>query len=42
MVDIQPFHGIRYNSGLGVDLGQLLCPPYDIISPQQQVPPQQE
>lgn len=36
MADIQPFHGIRYNPRPGVDLGQLLCPPYDIISPEQQ------
>ena len=33
MADIRPFQGIRYNEQLGVDLGQLLCPPYDVISP---------
>ena len=33
MADIRPFQGIRYNEQLGVDLGQLLSPPYDVISP---------
>ncbi len=37
MADIQPFRGLRYSLGPGEDLGQLLCPPYDIISPEQQV-----
>jgi len=34
LADVQPFQGIRYSAGL--DLGQLLCPPYDVISPAQQ------
>ncbi len=34
MADVQPFNGIRYSSRLGEDLGQLLCPPYDVISPE--------
>ena len=33
MADIRPFQGIRYNEQLGFDLAQLLCPPYDVISP---------
>ena len=33
MADVQPFKGIRYNSTLSEDIGQLLCPPYDVISP---------
>ena len=37
MADIQPFRGLRYSLGPGEDLGQLLCPPFDIISPEQQV-----
>ena len=37
MADIQPFRGLRYSLGPGEVLGQLLCPPYDIISPEQQV-----
>ncbi|MFH1560941.1 MAG: DUF1015 domain-containing protein [Chloroflexota bacterium] len=37
MADIRPFRGIRYSPQPGVDLGQLLCPPYDIISPEQQM-----
>ena len=37
MADVQPFRGLRYSLGPGEDLGQLLCPPYDIISPGQQV-----
>ena len=36
MADIQPFRGLRYSLGPGEDLGQLLCPPYDIISVEQQ------
>ena len=36
MADVQPFNGIRYSSRLGEDLGQLLCPPYDVISPERQ------
>ena len=36
MADIKPFRGIRYTPQPGIDLGQLLCPPYDIISPELQ------
>lgn len=36
LADIQPFKGIRYNSALSRDIGQLLCPPYDVISPEHQ------
>ncbi|MQF48857.1 DUF1015 domain-containing protein [SAR202 cluster bacterium AC-647-N09_OGT_505m] len=36
MADIQPFRGLRYSLAPGEDLGQLLCPPYDIISMEQQ------
>ncbi len=33
MVQFLPFAGIRYNSQMIGDLAQVLCPPYDIISP---------
>ena len=36
MADVQPFKGIRYNSKLSETIGQLLCPPYDVISPEHQ------
>jgi uncharacterized protein (DUF1015 family) len=36
MADIRPFKGTRYNKGLVPDLAKVICPPYDIISPQQQ------
>jgi len=31
---IRPFHGIYYNQSLIGDLSGVICPPYDIISPQ--------
>lgn len=36
MVDAMPFRGIRYNRQVVGDLAKVLCPPYDVISPQQQ------
>ncbi len=36
MADIYPFQGIRYNQAVTADLAQVICPPYDIISPQLQ------
>ena len=33
MVDIHPFHGVRYNQAVVRDLAQVICPPYDIIPP---------
>ncbi len=33
MVDIHPFHGVRYNQAVISDLAQVICPPYDVISP---------
>lgn len=32
MADIRPFKGLRYNPSLDSSLGDLLCPPYDVIS----------
>ena len=34
MAEVRPFKGIRYDSALG--LGEVLCPPYDVISKEQQ------
>lgn len=36
MAEIQPFCGIHYNPALVNDLGAVICPPYDIITPQMQ------
>lgn len=36
MAEIRPFHGVRYNHKLIQDLSAVICPPYDIISPQMQ------
>ncbi len=36
MADIYPFKGIRYNQAVTADLDKVICPPYDIISPQLQ------
>ena len=32
MADVQPLHGIRYNSAVAGNLEQLISPPYDVIS----------
>ena len=37
MADVRPFHGIHYNLSLVKEPGAVICPPYDIISPQQQL-----
>lgn len=34
MPNLRPFRGVRYRAG--DDLGELVCPPYDVISPEQQ------
>ncbi len=34
MAELKPFRGIRYRDAS--DLGRLTCPPYDVISPEQQ------
>ena len=37
MADIRPFRAVRFNTArLGEDLSQLVCPPFDVISPQLQ------
>ena len=34
MAEIRPFHGVHYNQTLVKDLSAVICPPYDIITPQ--------
>ena len=34
MVDISPFRGVHYNQVLVKDLKSVICPPYDIITPE--------
>ncbi len=36
MAEIRPFCGIRYDQRLAGDMAAVICPPYDIISPQMQ------
>ncbi len=34
MAEIRPFRGVRYNKSKVGDLSEVICPPYDIITPQ--------
>jgi uncharacterized protein (DUF1015 family) len=34
MAEIRPFRGVRYNQELIGDLSSVICPPYDVITPQ--------
>ena len=34
VAEICPFRGVRYNEQLVKDLAAVICPPYDIITPQ--------
>ncbi|MDP2730438.1 MAG: DUF1015 domain-containing protein [Dehalococcoidales bacterium] len=36
MAEIRPFRGVHYNRSLIKDGAKVVCPPYDIINPQQQ------
>ncbi|GAI78778.1 unnamed protein product, partial [marine sediment metagenome] len=36
MAEVIPFRGIRYNPGIVGNLADVICPPYDVITPQQQ------
>jgi uncharacterized protein (DUF1015 family) len=36
MMEASPFKGIRYNQRIVGDLAQIICPPYDVITPEQQ------
>jgi uncharacterized protein (DUF1015 family) len=35
MATIKPFHGMKFNTANAGAIGELVCPPYDIISPKQ-------
>jgi uncharacterized protein (DUF1015 family) len=35
-MEVSPFLGICYNKGIVGDLARVLCPPYDVITPEQQ------
>ena len=35
-MEVSPFQGICYNQGIVGDLAHVLCPPYDVITPEQQ------
>jgi uncharacterized protein (DUF1015 family) len=35
-MQVSPFRGIRYNQRIIGDLAQVICPPYDVITPEQQ------
>ncbi|MFC1993385.1 DUF1015 domain-containing protein [Chloroflexota bacterium] len=36
MADIRPFQGVRYNKALVKDMAAVICPPYDVITPEMQ------
>ncbi len=36
MAEIHPFRGVHYNQGKIKDLAEVICPPYDVISPYMQ------
>ncbi|MDI6856911.1 MAG: DUF1015 domain-containing protein [Dehalococcoidia bacterium] len=36
MTDVRPFRGLRFNHHLVSQLADVLCPPFDVISPQEQ------
>ena len=35
-MEIRPFHGLRYNLERIASLSSVICPPYDVISPDEQ------
>jgi len=35
-MEVSPFKGIRYNQRMVSNLAQVICPPYDVITPEQQ------
>jgi uncharacterized protein (DUF1015 family) len=36
LAEIRPFRGVRYQQGLAGELADIICPPYDIITPRLQ------
>lgn len=41
MADIYPFYGVRYSQEIVGNLANVVCPPYDVISPDEQITLQQ-
>jgi uncharacterized protein (DUF1015 family) len=37
VTDVRPFRGLRYDSGLIGDISSVICPPYDVVSPEDQL-----
>lgn len=37
MAEIRPFRGVRYDQSIVGDLSKVVCPPYDVISPEDRV-----
>jgi uncharacterized protein (DUF1015 family) len=35
-MEVSPFRGIRYNQSVIGDVARVICPPYDVITPEQQ------
>jgi uncharacterized protein (DUF1015 family) len=35
-MEVSPFRGIRYNRSVIGDIAEIICPPYDVITPEQQ------
>ncbi|MCJ7514763.1 MAG: DUF1015 domain-containing protein [Dehalococcoidia bacterium] len=36
MAEVSPFSGVRYNQEIVKDMAEVICPPYDVISPKDQ------
>ena len=36
MAEVSPFSGVRYNQEIIRDMAEVICPPYDVISPEDQ------
>jgi uncharacterized protein (DUF1015 family) len=36
LAEVSPFSGVRYNQEIVKDMAEVICPPYDVISPQDQ------
>ncbi|HLC22842.1 MAG TPA: DUF1015 domain-containing protein [Dehalococcoidia bacterium] len=36
MADVRPFHGLRFDETIVDDIGNVICPPYDVINPEMQ------
>jgi uncharacterized protein (DUF1015 family) len=36
LAEVSPFSGVRYNQEIIKDMAEVICPPYDVISPEEQ------